>query len=160
MRNWIVGLLLLLSLPAAAVQKADLVLVDKTARTLSLISQGKAFATYRVVFGGNPVGHKQQEGDSRTPEGRYILDFKKPDSAFHMALHVSYPNGQDTAQAKARGVSAGGDIMVHGQKNGPDWPSFLKQRYNWTDGCIALTNAEIEEVWQAVDAGTPIEIRP
>jgi murein L,D-transpeptidase YafK len=104
------------------------------------------------------VGHKQQEGDERTPEGKYLLDYKKDDSAFYKAIHISYPNQNDIENAKKRGVSPGGLIMIHGQRNGLGWLSFASQFFNWTNGCIAVTNSEMEEIWLAVDAGTPIEI--
>src|SRR5690606_20762564 len=97
----------------------------------------------RIALGGNPVGHKQQEGDQRTPEGRYVLDYRKPDSAYFRALHVSYPNAADAAAAKARGVSPGGLIMIHGQRNGFGWAAAATQRVDWTDGCIALSNEDM-----------------
>lgn len=145
---------------AAAVEKADLVRVDKSEARLHLLRGGVPFATFHVVFGANPQGHKQQEGDERTPEGRYVLDYKKEDSAFFKAIHISYPNAKDTALAKQRGVSPGGAVMIHGQKNGLGWLAPLAQLVNWTNGCIALTNKDMQVVWDAVDAGTPIEIEP
>lgn len=154
--------LLLVALPAfaSAMQKADFVLVRKSESKLLLFNSGKVFREYRAIFGANPVGHKQQEGDERTPEGKYVLDYKKEDSAFYKAIHISYPNAEDVKRARARGVSPGGQIMIHGQRNGLGWLSFVSQRFNWTNGCIAVTNQEMEEIWQAVDAGTPIEIVP
>lgn len=154
--------LLLLALPGitSAAQKADLVLVRKSESKLVLFSNGKAFREFRAVFGANPSGHKQREGDERTPEGKYVLDYKKEDSAFYKAIHISYPNAEDVKRARAKGVSPGGQIMIHGQRNGLGWLSFVSQRFNWTNGCIAVTNQEMEEIWQAVDAGTPIEIVP
>lgn len=125
-----------------------------------LLSEGKRIKEYNVVFGGNPKGHKQQEGDQRTPEGKYILDYKKPDSAFHKAIHISYPNEVDKARAKKMGVKPGGLIMIHGQKNGLGWLSWVTQNFNWTDGCIAVTNEEMDEIWSLVKIGTPIEIQP
>lgn len=116
--------------------------------------------SYHVVFGANPHGHKQQEGDQRTPEGRYALDYKKADSAYYKAIRISYPNREDTAKARKRGVSPGGQIMIHGQKNGRSWLAPFARFFNWTDGCIAVTDAEMEEIWQAVKVGTPIEILP
>ena len=153
---------LLLALPAfaSAMQKADFVLVRKSESRLLLLSGGKVFREFRVVFGATPSGHKQQEGDERTPEGKYVLDFKKEDSAFYKAIHISYPNAEDVKRAHARGVNPGGQIMIHGQRNGLGWLAFVSQRFNWTNGCIAVTNQEMEEIWQAVDAGTPIEIMP
>ena len=138
----------------------DLVLVDKSEKKIYLLSEGKQLKEYDVVFGENPKGHKQQEGDERTPEGRYILDYKKADSSFYKAIHISYPNEEDKARARKIGVDPGGLIMIHGQKNGFGWLSWLMQWFNWTDGCIAVTNAEMDEIWQLVEVGIPIEIRP
>ena len=154
--------LLLLVVPCLsfAVQKADFVLVKKSESKLFLMSGGQVFREFSVVFGANPKGHKQQEGDERTPEGKYILDYKKADSGYYKAIRVSYPNHEDRQRAKARGVSPGGQIMIHGQRNGFGWLSFITQRFNWTNGCVAVTNSEMEEIWQAVDVGTPIEIVP
>jgi len=149
----------LLTGPALA-QQADQVRVTKSAQTLELLDAGVVFATYPVVFGANPQGHKQQEGDERTPEGHYLLDAKKADSAFFKAIHISYPNAQDVASATQRGVDPGGAIMIHGQKNGFGWLAPVTQHFNWTDGCIALRNEDMQAVWDAVAAGTPIEIRP
>ncbi|MCF6364513.1 MAG: L,D-transpeptidase family protein, partial [Gammaproteobacteria bacterium] len=96
----------------------------------------------------------------RTPEGKYILDYKKSDSSFYKAIHISYPNETDKRRARMNGVSPGGQIMIHGQKNGQGSLSWLAQKFNWTDGCIAVTNAEMDEIWELVKAGTPIEIFP
>lgn len=143
-----------------ASEKADLVVVEKSKNLLSLYKADRLLASYHVVFGGNPVGFKESQGDGKTPEGRYILDTKKSDSAFHKAFHVSYPNAEDVNRAKKLGVDPGGDVMVHGQKNGFGWASFISQSFNWTKGCIALTNDDIDAMWEVVDAGTPIDIRP
>jgi murein L,D-transpeptidase YafK len=145
---------------AFGVEKADRVVVLKSEKSINLYKGEHLLRIYPVVFGGNRVGHKQQEGDKRTPEGKYILDFKKADSAFYKAIHISYPNEQDIENAKKRGVSPGSSIMVHGQKNGFGWASFLTQYFNWTNGCIALSNKNMDSVWELVDTGTPIEIRP
>lgn len=160
MKKILILLLLLLPSIAWAAQKADFVLVNKSEAKLFLISDGQVFREFRVAFGGNPQGHKEQEGDQRTPEGKYVLDYKKEDSAFYKAIHISYPNAVDTQRAEDRGVNPGGLIMIHGQRNGFGWLSFITQRFNWTNGCIAVANSEMEEIWQAVDAGTPIEIVP
>ena len=138
----------------------DLVKVDKSDHTLSLISNGETIAIFHVALGGNPVGHKRQEGDRRTPEGHYLLDFKKPDSAFFRAIHISYPNEADEESAKRRGVRPGGAIMIHGQRNGLGWLSAASQRFDWTDGCIALSNKDMQIVWDLVNVPTPIEISP
>jgi murein L,D-transpeptidase YafK len=149
-----------LSVACYAAEKADSVVVEKSQKTLSLYQADKLLASYPVVFGANPVGHKQQEGDERTPEGRYTLDFKKADSAFYKAIHISYPNSSDIESARKRGVSPGGAIMVHGQRNNLGWAWFVARFFNWTDGCVALSNQDMDLVWAAVDAGTPIEIKP
>jgi murein L,D-transpeptidase YafK len=139
---------------------ADRVLVEKGARRLTLLREGKSLKTYRVALGGAPVGPKRQEGDQRTPEGLYLIDFHKEDSDFHRALHVSYPEQRDLEQAAARGVPAGCDIMIHGIRNGRGWIGAFHRRTDWTAGCIAVTDFEIEEIWRAVPDGTSIEIRP
>lgn len=113
---------------------------------------------YHVAFGANPKGHKKQEGDEKTPEGDYSLDYKKEDSSFYRAMHISYPNEEDIKQANNRGVSPGGFIMVHGQRNGFGWLSFLMQRFNWTNGCIALTNSDMDEFMSLVEVDTKITI--
>ena len=156
----ILTLLTFFSTSLLAAQKADLVVVSKKEETLTLYKNQKVLGVYPVVFGTNPVGHKQQEGDRKTPEGRYVLDYKKPNSSFYKAIHISYPNAQDIANAKKRGVSPGGAIMVHGQPNGFEWAEDITQLRNWTHGCIALKNKDLDAVWGAVDAGTPIEILP
>ena len=109
-------------------------------------------------MGGNPVSHKQQQGDKRTPTGSYILDYKNEKSKFYRSIHVSYPNAADKARAKSRGVSPGGDIMIHGQKNGFGHLAAINQQRDWTDGCIAVTDNEMDEIMAAVEIGTPIEI--
>ena len=113
---------------------------------------------FHVALGANPKGHKQQEGDERTPEGEYTLDYKKAHSSFYRAMHVSYPNANDKAAAKASGVLPGGFIMVHGQRNGFGWLAPITQRFDWTDGGIALTNSEKDEFMKLVKVGTRIRI--
>ncbi len=140
--------------------KADQVVVTKSARTLILLAQGKVLRTYKVALGGSPIGAKEQEGDHKTPEGHYLLDRRNPKSRFYKSIHVSYPNDQDKKRASERGVSPGGDIMVHGLPNGFGWLGATHRNMDWTDGCIAVTNAEMDEIWELVADGTPIEIRP
>lgn len=140
--------------------KSDRVIVEKSARRLTLFRGRTLLKSYRVALGRAPIGAKQQEGDQRTPEGLYRIDFHKSDSAFHRALHISYPEQRDITRAAARGVSAGGDIMIHGLPNGRGWIGALHRRIDWTAGCIAVTNSEIEEIYRTVPDGTPIEIRP
>ena len=120
---------------------------------MQLLRDGKVLRTYRIALGDAPVGHKRQQGDERTPEGDYTISFRNAKSRFHLSLRVSYPNAADRAQAAARGVDPGGDIMIHG--NTP--PGYTG---DWTDGCIAVTDAEIEEIWRLVPVGTPIRIDP
>lgn len=139
---------------------ADSVLVVKSERRLYLLADGEAFADYPATFGADPAGHKQREGDERTPEGHYLLDWKNAHSAFYKSIHVDYPNRQDTAAAAARGEDPGGLIMIHGQRNGYGWLSPLTRFFNWTDGCIALNDTDMEEVWLSIRENTPIEIRP
>jgi murein L,D-transpeptidase YafK len=145
-------------LPQDAV--ADRVLVEKSARRLTLLRGRAALKTYRVALGRAPIGAKEYEGDQRTPEGLYSIDFHKPDSDYHLALHISYPEQHDIDRAAAEGLSAGSDIMIHGLPNGRGWIGRFHRRSDWTAGCIAVTDFEIEEIWRAVPDGTPIEIRP
>lgn len=149
----------LLCSSAALSETSDSVLVDKSDEKLYLLKDGAVIAEYSVAFGANPKGHKQQKGDERTPEGNYALDYKKEDSAFYRAIHISYPNEEDKRSAAERNVDPGGAIMIHGQRNRLGWLSFITQRFNWTDGCIAVTNSEMDEIWDSVPVNTPIEIR-
>jgi murein L,D-transpeptidase YafK len=155
-------LLLLIGMLAAEGQatKADQVIVVKSQRTLTLLSHEKVLRNYKVALGGTPVGAKEQQGDHKTPEGHYILDRRNAKSRFHKSIHVSYPNEQDKQRAAQRGVPAGGDIMIHGLPNGFGWLGAAHRNLDWTDGCVAVTNAEIDEIWDLVPDGTPIEIRP
>ena len=136
----------------------DKVFVDKSARTLQLLSDDKVIKSYHIALGGNPIGHKQQQGDQRTPVGNYTLDYKNENSGYYRSIHISYPNTADKARAKSRGVSAGGDIMIHGQKNGFGAFGILNQQRDWTEGCMAVTNDEMDEIMAAVKIGTAIEI--
>ena len=139
---------------------ADKVLVDKSDRKMWLIANGKKYREYSISLGDNPIGHKQQEGDEKTPEGNYTIDFRNPNSRYHLSLHIDYPNTEDKARAKARGVSPGGDIFIHGLPNGLSWTPAAFQGRDWTDGCIAVNNDEIKELWALIKNGTPIEITP
>jgi murein L,D-transpeptidase YafK len=139
---------------------ADRVVVEKSARRLTLLRNGDALKTYRVALGRAPVSAKEYEGDQRTPEGAYTIDFHKPDSDYHLALHVSYPEQRDIDRAAAQGLSAGSDIMIHGLPNGRGWIGRFHRRNDWTAGCVAVTDFEIEEIYRAVPDGTPIELRP
>ncbi len=138
--------------------RADLVVVRKSQYSMTLLKDGKPIRQYWIALGENPRGPKVRKGDKRTPEGRYLLDYKKENSNFHRAIHISYPNLDDLNRAKALGVEPGNMVMVHGQPNTAKDKSV--QRSNWTNGCIALLNHDMDEFWQLVEPGTPIEIRP
>ncbi len=149
-----------LALPAIAAPPVDLVRVDKSERRMELLLEGQVVRSYAIALGANPLGHKQQQGDERTPEGRYVLDWQNPNSCCFRSLHISYPNAADKAAASALGVDPGGMIMIHGQVNGYGWWSWLVQRFDWTDGCIAVADEDMREIWDMVPVGTPIEINP
>ncbi len=137
---------------------ADYLLVDKSDRLLIAYRAGQPIRAYRdIQFGDRPAGHKRFEGDERTPEGRYTIDWRNPQSRYHLSLRISYPNAADRAYAARYGRSPGGDIFIHGQ---PNQLPVGRLPGDWTDGCIALSNAEIEELWQLVPDGTVIDIRP
>ena len=142
-----------------------LVKVYKSQRSLALYHQQKLIKSYDMRLGFNPVGHKIQEGDGKTPEGRYVLDWRNPKSQFYKSIHISYPNKADLAKAQSLGVSAGGDIMIHGSANLaqlkilPQLMSYLP-RQDWTLGCIAVSNVDMDEIWKLVNNGTEIEIYP
>jgi murein L,D-transpeptidase YafK len=138
----------------------DFILVEKSARKLSIFHDGRKLKSYRVALGRNPVGPKEQEGDMKTPEGTYQIDSRNPQSDYHLALHVSYPSDEDTARAAERHMNAGFDIMIHGIRNGGAWIGAFHRLHDWTAGCIALTDEEIEELYRVTPDGTPIEIRP
>jgi murein L,D-transpeptidase YafK len=138
----------------------DRVLVEKAERRLTLLRGNTPLKIYRIALGPAPVGPKKEEGDQRTPEGIYLIDFHKEDSDYHRALHVTYPEQRDIDRAAAVGVPPGCDIMIHGIRNGLGWIGAFHRRTDWTAGCIAVTDFEIEEIWRAVPDGTPIEIRP
>ncbi|MES2819714.1 MAG: L,D-transpeptidase family protein [Pseudomonadota bacterium] len=146
--------------PLPAGSLADRVLVEKSKRLLTLFREDRPLKQYPISLGGDPLGHKVQEGDSRTPEGHYLIDFHKANSGYYRALHISYPNPADTDAARARGVAPGGAIMIHGIRNGLGWIGPLHRLLDWTAGCIALTDRQMQELWEAIPDGTPIEIRP
>ena len=157
----LIVLLLILQTPTgASAQKADGVLVIKREKLLYLMSKGERFASIPVTFGAEPVGHKQMQGDERTPEGHYTLTYKNPKSKFYKSIHISYPNARDRENARRLGVDPGGDIMIHGLGKDWEWAASLAPFFFWTNGCIALSNRDMDLVWEAVDSGTPIEIRP
>lgn len=145
--------------------RIDTILVQKHARKLHVMQEGRAIKTYAIRLGFQPLGHKTTEGDGKTPEGTYTLDWRNPNSQFYKSLHISYPNTQDLAQAQARGVSAGGDVMVHGSSNLPQGnPNSVLYNYlpqnDWTHGCISVSNQDMDELWVNVKNGTPIIIQP
>ncbi len=147
---------------AFAIQKgsADKILIEKKERRLMLISRGEVLKTYKIALGGNPNGPKERLGDSKTPEGTYVIDSRNKDSCHHLSLHISYPNERDKKRAKELGVSPGGDIMIHGIKNGFSWVGAFHTEADWTKGCIAVTDKEIEEIAKVAPNGTVVEIRP
>ncbi len=151
-------LLILVSCTVPALAGVDLVKVDKSENRMYLFEDGHLVKEYHVALGANPKGHKQQEGDEKTPEGVYILDYIKEDSSFYRAMHISYPNETDKANAIQLGASPGGFIMIHGQRNRLGWLAPITQQFNWTNGCIALTNSEMDELIKLVKVGTKIEI--
>ena len=139
---------------------ADSIVVEKGRRTLTLFAAGLPVRTYSIALGAQPTGDKVRIGDGRTPEGVFRIDYKNPQSKYHMALHISYPDAAHAQRANSLGVSPGGDIMIHGLP-----PAYAKlgaahAQYNWTEGCIAVTDREIEEIWAAVPRGAPIQIKP
>jgi outer membrane protein assembly factor BamD (BamD/ComL family) len=145
-----------------AIQKGsvDRIRIEKSARRLMLISQGEVLKTYKIALGGNPIGPKERQGDNKTPEGTYVIDGRNRDSRFYLSLHISYPNERDRIRAKGLGVSPGGDIMIHGIKNGFSRVGGAQAEVDWTKGCIAVTNEEIEEIAKLAPNGTIVEIRP
>lgn len=140
--------------------RADRVLVLKKERTLQLLSHEKVIRTYKIALGGDPVGPKTRQGDHRTPEGVYLLNSRNARSQFYKSIHISYPSAADRASAHKRGVSPGGDVFIHGLPNGYGIVGASHRLKDWTDGCIAVTNQEMDEIWAAVPDGTPIDIRP
>jgi murein L,D-transpeptidase YafK len=143
--------------PAAT---ADRVVVLKDEHQMILMRNGAALKTYKVSIGRSPIGPKTRAGDHRTPEGSYVVDWRNPKSKFHLSLHVSYPNARDIENARREGAQAGGDIMIHGIQNGLGWIGRFHRLVDWTDGCIAVTDAEMDQIWRTVPDGTLIEIRP
>jgi murein L,D-transpeptidase YafK len=163
MRHLVAGILLFTSCLLFAQKPrvgANRVVVYKSERKLVLLSQGKEVRSYKVALGSEPVGPKTRHGDHRTPEGVYTLDLRNPNSHFYKAFHISYPNPKDIATAKKLGVTPGGDIMLHGLPKEYAWVGKAHTLHDWTDGCIAVTNEEMDELWKLVPVGTPIEIKP
>jgi murein L,D-transpeptidase YafK len=147
-------------LAAQDAAKVDRIVIEKSERTLTLRHGPRILKTYKVALGGQPVGAKDRQGDHKTPEGIYSVDAKNPNSQFHKALHISYPSQADRANAKKLGLSPGGDVEIHGLGAKWGWVGAKHQLTDWTDGCIALTNEEIDEIYPQIAVGTPVEIRP
>jgi murein L,D-transpeptidase YafK len=143
-----------------AAQRADSVLILKKDHVMELLAGDKVIRTYKVALGQGGLAPKQREGDARTPEGHYTIDARYAQSHYHKALHVSYPNAEDRKRAARLGVPPGGAIMIHGLPNGEGWVGAAHRLHDWTLGCIAVTNEEIDEIWNLVPAGTAVEIRP
>jgi murein L,D-transpeptidase YafK len=139
---------------------ADLVVIEKAARQLHLIRDGEPFRTFRIALGIVPVGDKVKEGDFKTPEGRYILDSRNPNSDFFLSIHISYPNAMDRREASELGVDPGGAIMIHGQPNEPSRSEAYYKTQDWTNGCIAVSNSDMIDIWLMTGEDTPIELRP
>ena len=139
---------------------ADRIVIEKKERRLTLILNGQILRQYKIALGGNPNGPKESQGDNKTPEGIYVIDSRNNDSRYHRSLHISYPNEKDKKRAQELGVSPGGDIMIHGLKNGLSWVGDFHSVRDWTKGCIAVTDEEIEEIDKLVPNGTIVEIRP
>lgn len=138
----------------------DRILIIKSTRTLSLMKGSQVLKSYKVALGGQPVGAKDRQGDHKTPEGQYVIDRKIPHSQFHLALHLSYPSSADRERAHKLGVPPGGDVEIHGLPAAYAWLGSLHRQTDWTDGCIAVTDHEIEEIYPLIPVGTPVEIRP
>lgn len=145
---------------AVRMEPADKVLIQKQARRLTLLAKGEEIKSYPIALGRNPVGPKVAAGDNKTPEGFYFIDARNGNSGFHLSLHISYPNEQDKIRARELGVCPGGDIMIHGLKNGFSQVGASHVQDDWTEGCIAVTNREMEEIYRLVPNGTLVEIRP
>jgi murein L,D-transpeptidase YafK len=164
MRTSVAGIFLLTSLLFAFGEKPDVrvdrVVVYKYEHRLVLLWHGKELRSYRIALGGEPKGPKTTQGDHRTPEGVYVLDSRNANSHFYKAFHVSYPNSDDRAAARKSGVSPGGDIMLHGLPKQYAFVGKAQALHDWTDGCIAVSNEEMDEIWKLVRVGTPIEIKP
>lgn len=159
------GLVLALSLvsaPGAAGEfpVADKILVEKAERKLHLLKDGQPFRTFEIALGVAPVGDKEKEGDQKTPEGVYTLDDRNPDSDYFLSIHISYPSASELRQARARGLDPGGAIMIHGQPNRPTYSAAYYAKEDWTNGCIAVSNSDMIDIWLMTPDGVPIEIRP
>ncbi len=155
------GVILWLTASAAAEPlKVDSVLVYKSERSLQLLSKGQVVRSYKISLGTNPIGAKSRLGDGKTPEGKYLLDYRNPKSKYYRSIHISYPNAKDRENARKLKVSPGGEVFIHGLGAGFGWVGSAQALRDWTLGCIAVTNKEMDEIWNLVSDGTAIEIRP
>lgn len=165
-RNTLIGVCVLMfasSIWAEQIVGVNKVVVYKAKRVLQLCEGDSVLKVYPIALGREPTGHKQREGDSRTPEGTYVLDWRNPNSKYYLSIHVSYPNREDEKRAEALGVSPGGDIFIHGFPSGISgamWGRYWFLGRDWTDGCIAVSNEAMDDIWESVENGTPIEIYP
>ena len=163
-RRLITALVLTLGLSmtasAADFPLADKVLVEKGKRQLHLLKNGIPFRTFKIALGLAPEGDKEQEGDQKTPEGIYMLDARNPESDYFLSIHISYPNATDRAQARRLGVNPGSAIMIHGQPNNPTFSQAFYAREDWTNGCIAVSNSDMIDIWLMTPDRVPIEIVP
>ncbi len=173
-KGWVVGQGLAIIAAAAVVNahnanaavqlpaglKADRLLVLKSKHVLLILNGGTVLDTFRVAPGRDPVRPKNRAGDGRTPEGHYVLDWRNAKSRFYRSIHISYPDASDIKQARHLNVSPGGDIMIHGLPKGAEEIGTDQTKWDWTDGCIAVSNSEMDEIWRLVDDGTPIDILP
>ena len=138
---------------------ADRVVIEKSKRTLTAYSGKNVIASYRVALGRDPVGPKTCKGDYRTPEGHYKVIGRNPLSNYYRSLMLDYPNAEDIANARKKGCNPGGNIVIHGLENGYDWVGRTHCSVDWTSGCVAITNQEMDRLWQIIPVGTPVEIR-
>ena len=163
-RHTLLSGILLLSISSAAVASefpvADKVVIDKSDRKLQLLKNGEVLRTYKIALGIQPMGDKKKEGDFKTPEGKYMLDMRNPNSDYFLSIHVSYPDSADRQEASQLGVDPGGAIMIHGQPNEPSRSEAYYRTQDWTNGCIAVSNSDMIDIWLMTDENTPIEIRP
>ena len=160
-----VWLILLVAMAPAHIQAgafpvADKVVIEKAARKLHLLQDGKAFRTFEIALGIMPVGDKKKEGDFRTPEGRYVLGGRNQNSDYFLAIHISYPDSVDRREASQLGLDPGGAIMIHGQPNVPTRSEAYYRTQDWTNGCIAVSNSDMIDIWLMTGENTPIEIHP
>ncbi len=158
---FVLGLIAISSVSLASdFPAAEKVIVEKEKRKLHLLKGDEIFRTFEIALGIAPVGNKESEGDFKTPEGVYTLDTRNPDSDYFLSIHISYPNHRDVREARAKGVAPGGLIMIHGQPNEPTYSAAYYRKQDWTNGCIAVSNSDMIDIWLMTPNDIPIEIRP